>query len=783
MKKIQKILYFILVFIFFILIQTTVEAGNTTVEALKSKFPAGKFWNHYAGHDHNYWNLYEDSGSCNNPDGWTNEQCLFHNGTTAGFGQPDCNSFDGGQQCLGFARKLFYDYYGQRATALTKIEWPSVSQVKPGDVIRYHGDGAADGGHEVWVIGVDNDHLIVGECNFYKPCEISWDRWVNKNNISIEYLFSAPYEINDNQPEPPEETFKPSGSIQNLGDNFIAQIVPKSATSYAVEAVENKNGANVYLQSRNNSSDTQKWRFERESDATYAIINCKTGLGMDVYGSGNENSENVQLWGFGHGDKQCWYIYSYNGAYRLVPRSSKTDLRALDVTDGKFTAGKNIAIYEALKNDNAAQTFLIEKYVDKITLNQTTATFKIGGVKTLTATIAPTDAASKSVTWSSSNTKVATVSSSGKVTAVGVGTAKITAKAKDGSNKSATCTVTVIPTLSINKERNTLNKIGETYKLQASVDANSAASFTWKSSNTKVATVNSSGLVTAKSGGFTRITATNSTYGSVSALIYVSLPVRLSTGKAAYAGDLDKNGGINSLDAALVYDIIRKGPTKDDILIADINGDGKVTNEDADEINNIYLYGGISIKENLPFTDVKTSDWYYNNVKYVYKEGIILGTQDAKFEPTKNLTRGELVTILHRMEGAPYVSGTSKFSDVQDTKSYYYVAVKWATKNNIVSGYNNGKFGPNDPITREQIAVMLNKYCRYKGKYKTQTASLSKFPDVNKVSNFAKWEMQWAVGTGIISGKTQGATKILDPQGVVSRAQAAAMFEKYSKNV
>ena len=145
-----------------------------------------------------------------------------------------------------------------------------------------------------------------------------------------------------------------------------------------------------------------------------------------------------------------------------------------------------------------------------------------------------------------------------------------------------------------------------------------------------------------------------------------------------------------------------------------------------------------------------------------------------------DLTRGMLVTILHRMEGAPYVSGTSKFPDVQNTKEYYYVAIKWAAKNNIVSGYHTGYFGPEDPITREQLAVILNKYCRYKGKYKAKVGDLTKFKDGNKVSSFAIWEMRWAVGSGVITGTGQNT---LNPQGKVSRAQAAAMLHKYRINI
>ena len=185
-------------------------------------------------------------------------------------------------------------------------------------------------------------------------------------------------------------------------------------------------------------------------------------------------------------------------------------------------------------------------------------------------------------------------------------------------------------------------------------------------------------------------------------------------------------------------------------------------------------------KPEIPFTDVPKDVWYYNAVKYNFENKMILGTTDTTFEPEKNLTRGMLVTILHRMEGAPYEPGTSKFPDVQNTKEYYYVAVKWATAKNIVSGYENGNFGPNDPITREQLAVMLNKYCRYKGKYKAQVGDLSKFKDGSKVSNFAIWEMKWAVGSGVITGTGE---KMLNPQGVVSRAQAAAMLHKYCINV
>ncbi len=191
--------------------------------------------------------------------------------------------------------------------------------------------------------------------------------------------------------------------------------------------------------------------------------------------------------------------------------------------------------------------------------------------------------------------------------------------------------------------------------------------------------------------------------------------------------------------------------------------------------------GKVHIIENFKYKDVSKYDWFYSAVVHCYKNKIILGINDTTFAPNDKLTRAMLVTILHRMEGQPYQAGTSKFLDIKDTSAYYYVAVKWATANNIVSGYVNGKFGPNDPITREQLAVILNNYCRYKGKYKSIIADLSKFKDSNKISKFAKWGMNWAIATGIITGNE--TEKTLNPQGTATRAEVASMLYKYFINV
>ena len=182
---------------------------------------------------------------------------------------------------------------------------------------------------------------------------------------------------------------------------------------------------------------------------------------------------------------------------------------------------------------------------------------------------------------------------------------------------------------------------------------------------------------------------------------------------------------------------------------------------------------------NLPFKDVPRKEWYYDAVKYVYERKIMSGTSTTGFSPDVKTTRGMIVTMLHNMENSPYQAGASKFSDVQNSKDYYYMAVKWATSNKIISGYNNGKFGPNDLITREQLSVILNQYCNYKGKYKKVYADFSKFKDSNKVSSYAKWGMNWAIGNKIINGSNGK----LNPQGTATRAEAAAMLSNYCKSV
>ena len=197
--------------------------------------------------------------------------------------------------------------------------------------------------------------------------------------------------------------------------------------------------------------------------------------------------------------------------------------------------------------------------------------------------------------------------------------------------------------------------------------------------------------------------------------------------------------------------------------------------------NTIYVLDAKKWKEKIgiPFDDINMSDWYYSSVKYTYQNGMISGATDTEFRPSAKITRGMIVTILWRMEGSPKVTGVKDFTDVKG--QYYYDAVRWAAKNGVVNGYGDGRFGPNANITREQLATILCNYAKYKKKNTNVTVDTGKYKDWYKVSSFAKPATQWAIKTGVITGKENG-TKV-DPLGTATRGEAAVMLYNYCTKI
>ena len=204
------------------------------------------------------------------------------------------------------------------------------------------------------------------------------------------------------------------------------------------------------------------------------------------------------------------------------------------------------------------------------------------------------------------------------------------------------------------------------------------------------------------------------------------------------------------------------------------------------KVSGVYLtkdmtvYAGWRVDENPgtganPFTDVSEKDWFYGDVMFVYENGLMLGTSKTLFSPYGTATRGMMATILWRMEGSPAPKGKNSFTDVGAGK-WYADAITWTAENGIFAGYGKDKFGPDDPITREQLAAIFYRYADYKGYDLTVKGNLDKFKDADKITDYAKTAMQWAVGSSLVKGKSGN---LLDPQGTATRAEIAAMLHRF----
>lgn len=177
----------------------------------------------------------------------------------------------------------------------------------------------------------------------------------------------------------------------------------------------------------------------------------------------------------------------------------------------------------------------------------------------------------------------------------------------------------------------------------------------------------------------------------------------------------------------------------------------------------------------LPFLDVNQWEWFYEDVSYVYELGLMNGTGAASFSPGGMTTRGMVVTILYRIDGSPEGAGWAPFQDVK-FEEYYGRPVGWAAWHGIVNGYSATMFGPNDSVTREQLASILYRYGKYKGWSLAATGNLYQFTDWKQTHDYAQEAMAWAVGAGLLEGKDQGR---LDPLGQATRAQVAAIFHRF----
>lgn len=362
--------------------------------------------------------------------------------------------------------------------------------------------------------------------------------------------------------------------------------------------------------------------------------------------------------------------------------------------------------------------------VNSITLDKTALSLYVNDTETLTATVMPVTA-SKTLNWSSSDDTVATVDESGKVTAVGKGTATITAASIDGTNLKAECTVTV-------KKKSSGG--GSVFFWDLKFDTN---------------------------GGSKIDTVTEWEYSTIDLDEYV--PEKEGYKFVGWYADKDLDKKIDE-----VY------LTEDTTVYAKWEKIEEEVPEEPEETEETKE------PETISFLDVKESDWFYEAVSYVVENGLMSGMSEDIFAPNTPLTREMLAVVLYNVEGQPESAEANTFTDVK-ADMWYTDAILWANANGIVAGYDNGAYGVGDLITREQFATILYRYAQFKGYDTTQGGmAVREFSDYENISDYARPAMAWAVNAGIMGGMDDGT---LMPQGKATRAEAATMLMNFCENI
>ena len=449
--------------------------------------------------------------------------------------------------------------------------------------------------------------------------------------------------------------------------------------------------------------------------------------------------------------------------------------------------------------------------VTGVTLNKTSTSLYVGDTETLTPTITPDNATNKNLTWSSDDTSVATVDASGLVTAVSAGTATITVTTEDGA-KTATCTVTVSRYSSGGGSSSSSTSLSD----RAIDDIQDA-----RPGDTVEITLRP-GRTTLEREVFEELAGQDITLeiDAGDGVLWTVNGLDIPEDTRLHDLDLDVDLGDSGIPATVLNAVTGEIGTVQLSLAHDgrfgftMTLSAPLGRDNADYWANLYWYNerteelefqqaariardgtaefdldhasdyAIVIDDrshepvDLPFNDVPEGYWAYDAIQYVYGEGLMAGTSGSTFSPEGTTTRGQIVTILWRLSGSPVVNYLMDFDDV-DPAAYYAEAIRWATSEGIAGGYGGGVFGPDDPITREQLAVMLHRYAQHEGYDVSigEDTNILSYADAFTVSEYAVSALQWACGAGIISGTGDGST--LTPQGEATRAQAATVLMRF----
>ena len=522
----------------------------------------------------------------------------------------------------------------------------------------------------------------------------------------------------------------PTPSYADIGTNVYRYLIRTDGWKH----IGTNYGSNNYvtISAANTGDPEQIWKFIRQGDGSYYIQNMYSDWYLTYEGDCVQQAKVTVSWlNTNKASRFQWYIYDKNGTFQLVPKDSVTagTWLVLDCTGNYQTPGTQMELYSNWSG--AAQIFSLYP----VDYQKPAAPPKVE----ITVPEVVTVGEEVKISWTASPLRDKYDQREYCVTVEGGGSKKVI--------------YTTDTSVSVTIKRRELH-------CDVTVDAR----------NTKYASYSSSSYAS-----FRCVEAHEHIYTAV-----VTPPTCTEKGYTTHTcacGDSYVDTYTDALGHAWDSGKVTKQPTAPETGVRTYT----CTRCNATKTETIPATGSVDVTQ--MFTDVE-KNWAYPGIQYCVTHGIMGGMGDGTFAPTGTTTRAQIVQILYNLEGTPAVSGTTPFTDL--TANWYKPAILWAYQNNVVAGTSPTTFAPDQPVTREQIAVILTQYMFHVLKMeRTWTpADLSKFPDGAQVSSWAKEAMQDAVALGLINGtKASDGLVYLDPQGSATRQQVATILMNFCQNV
>ena len=574
-----------------------------------------------------------------------------------------------------------------------------------------------------------------GHVAIYESDNSTW----HQNFGSARYVTQVTYRYNsfDNpywgviRPDFSSATPKPS--YADIGTNVYRYLIRTDGWKHIGTNYDSSDRYNVTIGSANTGDPEQIWKFIRQGDGSYCIQNMFNDNYLTYEGNCVQQAKVTTSWlNTNKASRFQWYIYDKNGTFQLVPKDSVTagTWLVLDCTGNYQTPGTQMELYSNWSG--AAQIFSLYPVDD---YQKPAAPPKVE----ITVPEVVTVGEEVRISWTASPLREKYDQREYRVTVEGGGSKKVI--------------YTTDTSVSVTIKRRELH-----------------CNVTVESRNTKYANYSSSSYATFKC-----VEAHEHSYTAV-----VTPPTCTEKGYTTHTcacGDSYVDTYVDALGHAWDSGTVTKQPTATETGVRTYT----CTRCSATKTETIPATGSVDVTQ--MFTDVE-KNWAYPGIQYCVTHGIMGGMGDGTFAPTCTTTRAQIVQILYHLEGTPAVSGTTPFTDL--TANWYKPAILWAYQNNVVAGTSPITFDPDQPVTREQIAVILTQYMFHVLKMeRTWTpADLSTFPDGANVSSWAKEAMQDAVALGLINGtKASDGVVYLDPQGSAARQQVATILMNFCQNV